>query len=94
MTVSWYFNLLRRDCQPTKALQLSIQCRALLVAPPSIARDMSSPISQALDGVVGRAQITHGESLSTFFASLTTSAAILGASIVIYVFLNVKVPDI
>jgi hypothetical protein len=55
---------------------------------------MSSPISQALDGAMGRAQITHGESLSTFLASLASSAAILGASIVIYVFLKVKAPDV
>jgi hypothetical protein len=55
---------------------------------------MSSPISQALDSAAGKAQITHGESLSTFFASLTTSAVILGSGIVIYTFLKLKAPDV
>jgi hypothetical protein len=55
---------------------------------------MSSVISQVLDNAAGKAQIAQGESLSTFFASLATSAIILCLGIVTYIFLQLRAPEI
>lgn len=54
---------------------------------------MNSRIDNVLDQAAGKAQRSHGESLATFLASLTTSAAILGVGIVAYLLLKWKYPE-
>jgi hypothetical protein len=55
---------------------------------------MRSSIGQVLDTAAGKAQLTQGESFSTFCASLTTSVAILGLGIVTYTFLRLRTPEV
>ncbi|KAH8674390.1 hypothetical protein BGZ60DRAFT_403801 [Tricladium varicosporioides] len=54
---------------------------------------MNSNISNILDGAAGKAQKAQGESLSTFLASLTTSAIILGLGVIAYIFLKSRFPE-
>jgi hypothetical protein len=53
---------------------------------------MSSRINDVFDQAAGKAQKAQGESLGTFLASLTTSGAILGLGIMVYILLKWKCP--
>lgn len=54
---------------------------------------MSSRINDVSDQAAGKAQKAQGESLATFLASLTTSGAILGLGIIVYMLLKWKYPE-
>ncbi|RDL31558.1 Uncharacterized protein BP5553_09767 [Venustampulla echinocandica] len=54
---------------------------------------MDSNIGDILDSAAGKAQKAQGESLSTFLASLTTSAIILGLGAIAYSLLNSRIPE-
>jgi hypothetical protein len=51
-------------------------------------------ISGILDNTAGKAQDTHGESLITFLASLTTSATMLVLGTALYTLLKSRVPEV
>jgi hypothetical protein len=50
-------------------------------------------INNILDSAAGKAQKAQGESLSTFLASLTASAAVLGLGVITYIFLKSRFPE-
>jgi hypothetical protein len=54
---------------------------------------MSNRISDVLDKSAGKAQVTQGQSLGTFLASLTTSGVILVSGIVAYTLLKLQFPE-
>lgn len=54
---------------------------------------MSNRISDVLDKSAGKAQVTQGQSLGTFLASLTTSGIILVSGIVAYTLLKLRFPE-
>jgi hypothetical protein len=54
---------------------------------------MSGSISNAFNQAAEKAQKAQGESLGTFLASITTSGAILGLGIMVYILLKWKCPE-
>ncbi|KAG4427060.1 hypothetical protein IFR05_017457, partial [Cadophora sp. M221] len=46
-----------------------------------------------LDNTIGKAQKTHDQSLKTFLAFATASAAILGLGFIAYIFLKLRFPE-
>ena len=54
---------------------------------------MNGGIGNTLASTAGKAQKAQGESLSTFLASLTTSAIIFGLGVIAYIFLESKFPE-
>jgi hypothetical protein len=53
----------------------------------------SSTINAVLDNAAGKAQKSHGESLSIFLASLTTPGIILVVGVIAYMLLKFKFPE-